>query len=118
MNLYVLSLLFLTTVLAEKERVSEEHIDAIADKLYKVLQKRLNEWDLDENDGLENEEDDCSFNYNNGSIIRTHDSIEAGAAFIKSPIVPSRESCQEICCDIANCNLAVYKDKVCILTIF
>ena len=112
MSRLIVALFLLSVVIAEKERVSEEHIDKIADKLVRVLEKRLNEWGLDENDGLSDNDDGCAFTYNNGSIIRTQDSINAGAKFLKAPEVSARESCEEICCDIGNCNLAVYKDKV------
>ena len=105
-------LVFLSAVNGDKERISEKHIDQITDKLVRNLEKRLDEWHLDENNGLIEEDDQCTFAYSNGSIIKTQDSISAGASFIKSPVVAARESCEEICCDIANCNLAVYKDKV------
>ena len=105
--------IFLTAVLAEKERAKDQQpdqVDQITDTFIKVLEKRLDEWD-NKRDALEDISEECVFALNNGSIIRTHDSIEAGATFIKSPVVESRAGCQEVCCDIANCNLAVYKDK-------
>ncbi|XP_053566630.1 low-density lipoprotein receptor-related protein 11 isoform X2 [Bombina bombina] len=53
-------------------------------------------------------EDECDFNLMEDYIIRTKDSLEAGAVFLKAPPeVYSRKQCLEMCCSEPDCSAAV-----------
>ena len=51
----------------------------------------------------------------NNSIIKTKDSLDAGATFIAAPTVPNDKECEKECCKEKSCNTAVLKTKVRIL---
>lgn len=91
---------------------SDGDVNRLTEKLWLEIQKRLQDYD-DKSDGLDsNEHDDrCSFNVQDGKIIRTQDSLNSGATFLNSPTVGSRSECQAECCDTNECNLAVFKAK-------
>eukprot|EP00079_Xenopus_tropicalis_P036019 XP_017949790.1 PREDICTED: low-density lipoprotein receptor-related protein 11 isoform X3 [Xenopus tropicalis] len=53
-------------------------------------------------------EDFCNFNQMEEHIIRTKDSLEAGATFLKAPAeVSSWKQCLEVCCAETRCSAAV-----------
>ncbi|XP_075718554.1 low-density lipoprotein receptor-related protein 11 isoform X2 [Rhinoderma darwinii] len=53
-------------------------------------------------------EDLCNFNQLQDYIIRTKDSLEAGATFLKAPSeVYSWKQCLEVCCSLPRCSAAV-----------
>lgn len=47
----------------------------------------------------------------NNSIIKTKDSLDAGATFIAAPTVPNDKECEKECCKEKSCNTAVLKTK-------
>lgn len=47
----------------------------------------------------------------NNSIIKTKDSLDAGATFIAAPTVQSDKECEKECCKEKSCNTAVLKIK-------
>ncbi|XP_056422669.1 low-density lipoprotein receptor-related protein 11 [Hyla sarda] len=53
-------------------------------------------------------EDVCNFNQQEDYIIRTKDSLEAGATFLKAPAeVYTWRQCLEVCCSLPRCSAAV-----------
>ncbi|XP_018118720.2 low-density lipoprotein receptor-related protein 11 isoform X1 [Xenopus laevis] len=57
-------------------------------------------------------EDFCNFNQMEDYIIRTKDSLEAGATFLKVPAeVSSWKQCLEVCCAEARCSAAVVEQS-------
>ena len=44
-----------------------------------------------------------------GQIIKTNDSIRAGAQFLDTPSVGTVKECHEICCNLLHCNIAIVK---------
>lgn len=48
----------------------------------------------------------------NNSIIKTKDSLDAGATFIAAPTVKNDQECEKECCKAESCNTAVLKIKV------
>ena len=119
MKLVVCILFLAVGVFTEKEIIDDNTEDAtnfLAKRLWTQIRKRLKDYGYSETDldHLDRELDDeqCTYNFQNGTIIRTHDSIEAGATFINSQIGISREDCTTECCSVANCNIAVFKEKV------
>ena len=112
-------LLLVVGVVAEKELIDANTEDAtslLTKRLWTQIRKRLKDYgysdsDLDDLD-KELDGEQCTYNFQNGTIIRTHDSIEAGATFINSQIGISREECTSECCSVDNCNIAVFKEKV------
>ncbi len=128
MKLHIILAVLFCGILAEKE--VPEYISLLSEKLKAEITKRLMNWDDDSSANSDasspeqNEELDslagdsmCHFEVDKSRIIRTRDSIEAGAIFLDSPKVSSREECYDLCCGnsaqlSASCTLAVFKDKV------
>lgn len=54
----------------------------------------------------------CEYNTNSNSIIRTTDSLNAGAFFLKFFNNITAQECVSGCCYTQGCNLAVYENKV------
>lgn len=48
----------------------------------------------------------------NNSIIKTKDSLDAGAKFITAPTVQTEKECEKECCKEESCNTVVLKIKV------
>ena len=108
--------------LAEKE-VPEEYPSSLTEKLIQEVQKRLYNYGEDSNGPERNaysppagsiHDDDrvCDFHVVEGQIIRTRDSLDAGATYIDAPVSRSRAACRKECCRLKDCELAVFKDKV------
>ncbi|KAG8444399.1 hypothetical protein GDO86_009546 [Hymenochirus boettgeri] len=58
--------------------------------------------------GVDSGEDLCNFNQLEDHIIRTKDSLEAGATFLKAPTeVSTWRQCLEVCCARERCSAAV-----------
>ncbi|KAL5009152.1 hypothetical protein ScPMuIL_014733 [Solemya velum] len=53
----------------------------------------------------------CEYNTNLNSIIRSTDSLKAGAFFLKFFNNITAQECVSGCCDTQGCNLAVYENK-------
>ena len=116
MILHSLCLLLLCGALAEKE-VEEEYTNALTKKLIHELQKRLMAWEQDTSESQEQittrDGGSCSYDVVESTIIRTQDSLDAGAKFLQSfTSQVDREMCQTKCCEEKTCNLAVIKEKV------
>ena len=113
MRLLAVSACLIVCVWARQERYQDgggdAEVDKLTQKLWLEIQKRLQDFD-DKDDGLDTEQ--CKFQSKDGMIIRTKDSLDAGANFLSSPTVTSREECEEECCESDDCNLAVFKAKV------
>ena len=122
MKLLLVVLVFCCVSSADKE-ITEEYAGTLTDKLINEIEKRLMEWDGLQSDGLEDEQSQpsCNFYDQENYIIRTQDSLAAGAKFLKSLNGEgvTKTACQSACCDYmgeddeqSTCNLAVYKSKV------
>jgi len=46
------------------------------------------------------------------TIIRTRESVAAGAVFLAAPTVHSLKACEDACCANSSCNTAIIKQKV------
>ena len=116
--------------MADKERVDSHYADLLSDNLIQQIQKRLQKWDTDDSqsDALSNQSPasasqgdavanagklSCHFTMEQDTIIRTKDSLDAGATYQSAPTVNSKEECRNECCKLGTkCNLAVFKEKV------
>jgi hypothetical protein len=119
MNLFALLIVLVVGAFAEQEIFDRDTQDAtsrLTKKLWTQIKKRLKDYGYSDSElnGLDTELNDesCIYDLLNGTIIRTHDSVDGGATFINSQIGNSREDCMEECCAISNCNVAVFKEKV------
>lgn len=56
----------------------------------------------------------CSriFDISNRTIIKTTESINQGAKYLKSTKAKTREECMIACCTFEGCNMAVLQEKV------
>lgn len=122
-KLLALIVLLFVGCVAVKEKLDEDlYSDLLNSKLLQQIEKRLMEWDQDEASTEEQEvsEQDthadgitCHFKMEENTIIRTRDSLNAGATYVSAPNVTSREGCRSQCCKLGTkCNQAVFKDKV------
>jgi MANEC domain len=60
---------------------------------------------------------DCSVaKERSDTIIKTKESQAAGAIFVASPPITSRDECIAECCNAKSCNTAVVKEKVIVLS--
>ena len=124
MRLLVVAASLVVCTLAAKERFkdggSHADVNTLTEKLWIEIQKRLQDYD-DKSDGLQpqdpRQQGQCRFDTEDGMIIRTQDSLNAGATFISAPTVNARAECEEECCMEENCNLAIFKAKV-FVTVF
>lgn len=53
-----------------------------------------------------------SFKIHEDKIIRTQESRDMGAKFLKEYDVDSREDCLKFCCDTESCDVFIFEEKV------
>lgn len=92
-------------VLVELNRENLEHVSTLKGKSWVDVQKRLNI-------GSKHDRYGCRTSNLNSTIIMAHASLNNGASYLPSPSVSSAHECVSACCDIQECNVAVYKLKV------
>ena len=108
MKLLVLALITLAS--CTKERY--EDAGSITDELLHELEKRLHSLQHDYKSAEVPQETTADFREIEDSIIKTSDSLDAGAIYLGSPESPSKQLCQNECLKNWTCNLAVFKQKV------
>ena len=117
MNSLLLMLLTIGCSFADKKLFQLSSI--LDDELLHELQKRLMNYD-NSNDRSHYSDSQCHFEAESNVIIKTKVSLEQGAEFIDSPAVDGeinpRAACEEKCCDTDDCNLAVFKEVVSVLS--
>jgi len=122
MRIFVVLVLVLCGCQAVKESVDNNYADLLSDKLIQKIEKRLQQWEGPDAPNPVPQEIgnvvtnagklSCHFTLQEDTIIRTKDSLDAGATYQSAPSVTSREDCRKECCQLGTkCNLAVFKDK-------
>ena len=127
MRFLLASVLLFCGCLAKKEQIDSNYADILSDQLIQKIEKRLRQWDLDDTTSQDPVKGpsskvvtttgklQCHFTQQENTIIRTKDSLDAGATYQSAPSVSSKEECRQECCKLGTkCTLAVYKDKVCL----
>ena len=113
---FVVWSLLLCNCFGDKE-YPEDFASILGDDLFLELEKRLMDYsDINQQHSSNTK---CTFATENNLIIKTKISLDQGAIFIDSPVfgddeINPRLSCRERCCETEDCNLAVFKEKVCI----
>ena len=113
-RVYALLCVLIFGSVAEKERLEDGYSEeSLADRLISVIEKRLQDYDRELAVKTPQTSHRCEFKDEPNTIIKTHESLEAGAHFIENiDTISTKEECEQHCCESENCNLAVFKEKV------
>lgn len=114
-NVNIIHLCLFTIAMCTKERVSDQNLEQITNQLFHEIEKRLQAFDSSSNEHQRDDSSECiSTNSINttDTIIKTKESLAAGAVFLDSPDSTSGIKCFKECCNNDDCNLAVFKSKV------
>lgn len=99
----IIILNFVVLVELNKENLGD--VSTLKGKSWVDVQKRLNI-------GSKQDRYGCRNSNLNSTIIMARASLNNGASHFPSPSVSSAHECASACCDIQECNVAVYKLKV------